>query len=325
MVYNPQSTCESSGETNLPVEHYIMEKSSEISHDQSTHWGPNEATTFAEKSARSKSAFLDPTVGKFLETEAPGRKILDIGCGSGDWCCEAARYGAKSVDGFDKQETMVELAKQATSQFSMVNIRLGDVMNMPYDDNTFDIALSIYVTCDLPIELLSKHFKELHRVLIPGGKALVVNLSNAAFQRLYLTNEANEAVIQKTIDQVLADIPSHPTQEQITKSFEDLRGVVSVPFAYNKDGSLFQIKDVKQLVSGCAIVRHSIMTFLGTYYDDKFLVDQTIAAGLHIDQIENIFTEERRVLHNIQNPEMTYRKDTVDHPYALLYHISKPT
>ena len=61
----------------------------------------------------------------------------------------------------------MELAKQATAQFSTVNIRLGDIMNMPYNDNTFDIALSIYVTCELPMEVISKHFKELHRVLVP--------------------------------------------------------------------------------------------------------------------------------------------------------------
>ena len=71
-----------------------------------------------------------------------------------------------SVDGFDKQAKMVELAKQTTAQFSTVNVRLGDVMNMPYNDNTFDIALSLYVTCELPMEVMLKHFEELHRVLV---------------------------------------------------------------------------------------------------------------------------------------------------------------
>ena len=49
---------------------------------------------------------------------------------------------------------MVELAKQDTAQFSTVNIRLGDIMNMPYNDNTFDIALSLYITCELPMEVI---------------------------------------------------------------------------------------------------------------------------------------------------------------------------
>ena len=64
---------------------------------------------------------------------------------------------------------MVELAKQATAQYSSVNICVGDVMDMPYNDNTFDVAISILVTCDLPIVALAKYFEELNRVLVPGG------------------------------------------------------------------------------------------------------------------------------------------------------------
>ena len=220
---------------------------------------------------------------------------------------------------------MVELAKQATSEFRRVKIQLGNVMNMPYDDNTFDIALSLYVTCELPVEILPKHFKELYRVLVPGGKALVLNLSNSAFQMMYLTNEANRVVVQEKIDQTLASIPNHPTQEQISKTFKDFHEVVGLSFAYDQNGSLFQVKDMNQLANGCTIVRKSFMTtFPGIYYDEKFLANQTTAAGLLIDQIENVFTEERRIVHNIQNPEMTCSKDIVEHPYCLLYHLSKP-
>ena len=81
------------------------------------------------------------------------------------WACLAAECGAKSVDGFDIQEGMVELAKQATAQYSSVNICVGDVMDMPYNDNTFDVAISIFVTCNLPNEVVIKHFMELNRVL----------------------------------------------------------------------------------------------------------------------------------------------------------------
>ena len=72
-----------------------------------------------------KDSFFNPTIGSFLEAEVPGKRVLDIGCGPGRWCCEAAQYSPKSIDGFDKQERMVELAKQATSQFHTVNIQLG--------------------------------------------------------------------------------------------------------------------------------------------------------------------------------------------------------
>ena len=289
-------------------------------------YGPDEVKSFAENSAKVKNAFLDPTIGHFLETEVPCKRVLDIGCGTGDWCYQAARYGAKSVDGFDKQEKMVELAKQATAQFSTVNIRLGDVMNMPYNDNAFDIALSLYVTCELPMEVISKHFKELHRVLVPGGKALVLNLSRPGFQRLYVKDGADTLVVQEKIDQILEDMPDCPSQHQIRLAFEDLHESALVSFAYDKNGSLIQVKDVEQLVIGQAVltVTH-FATFPSFYYDDQFLIDQTTAAGLHIDQIENVFTEERRTRHNTLNPEAKYGKDFIDHPLSLLYHISKPT
>ena len=300
-----------------------MEKLKDSSHVFS--YGAEEVKSFAEKSAKVNNAYFGPTIGKFLETEAPGKRVLDIGCGTGDWCYQAARYGAKSINGFDKEEKMVEVARQATSQFSTVNIQLGDITNMPYDDNTFDIVLSISVTCELPIETLSKHFSESHRVLVPGGKALVLNMSNPMYQRMYLIDGADEEVVQKKIDQILACIPDHPTQQQINKAFEDLVEIVCVCFAYDKNGSLFHVKDVSQLVNGQAVLHKTVITtFPDFYYDDQFLVDQTTAAGLRIDKIENVHTEERRIIHNIQNPKATFSKDVVDHPFCLLYHLSKP-
>ena len=67
----------------------------------------------------------------------------------------------------------------------------------------------------------------------------------------------------------------------------------------------------------------SIATFHDFYYDDKFLMDQTRAAGLQIDQIENPFIEERRIVHNSLNPDATFSKEVINHPFYLLYHISK--
>lgn len=305
-----------------------MERSKETKEETSSHvfvYGSDEVKSFATKNATLKNAFLDPTIGSFLKKEAPGKRILDIGCGAGDWCYQAAQCGAKSISGFDKQERMVELAKQATSSFSTVSIQLGDIMNMPYDDNAFDIALSIFVTCELPIEMIPKHFNELFRVLVPGGKALVINVSKPAF-RPNLIEEANEAIVQEKIDQILARIPDHPSSQQISSAFEDFQEAITVCFAYDKNGSLFQVKDPNQLVNGQAIVRKTLVTtFPDFYYDDQFLIDQTIAAGLRIDQIENVFTEERRLEHNRLNPHVAYKKEVTECPHYLLHHISKPT
>lgn len=306
-----------------------MERSRETAKKETSDhvffYGSDEVKSFAAKNAKLKNAFLDPTIGSFLRKEAPGKRILDIGCGTGDWCYKAAQCGAKSINGFDKQEKMVELAKQATSSFDTVSIQLGDIMNMPYNDNAFDIALSLFVTCELPIDMISTHFNELFRVLVPGGKALVINVSKPAF-RPRLTEMASEAVVQEKIDQILAHIPHHPSSQQISSAFEDLREVITICFAFDENGSLFQVKDSNQLVNGQAVVRRmGFTTFPDFYYDDQFLMDQTIAAGLRIDQIENVFTEERRLEHNRLNPQAAFKKEVTECPHYLLYHISKPT
>ena len=49
-----------------------------------------------------------------------------------------------AVDGFDIQPEMVELAKQATSHLDMVHIQVGNVADMPYDDDSFDVAISLF-------------------------------------------------------------------------------------------------------------------------------------------------------------------------------------
>ena len=51
-----------------------MEKS-KVASSHSFYNGLNEVKLFAENNARLQNAFLDPTVGKFLEMEALGKKI----------------------------------------------------------------------------------------------------------------------------------------------------------------------------------------------------------------------------------------------------------
>ena len=44
---------------------------------------------------------------------------------------------------------------------------------MPYDEASFDVAISLLVPCNLSSEAFEKHFQELYRVLAPGGKAIM--------------------------------------------------------------------------------------------------------------------------------------------------------
>ena len=294
---------------------------------QYSHWDSycsDEAETYAEKIAvdLERQTFLRPVIQEFLKIEAPGKKVLDVGCGPGHWCCEAAKYSAKSVVGFDIHEEMVELAQQATAQYSSVKICVGDVMDMPYDDNTFDVAISILVTCNLPIEALTKHFEELSRVLVPGGKALVHNLSNAAFQTMYLFSEDDEASLKKSIEQVLQNCKTASTLAELTNTFGKFGRVVRVCFTKDENEQLFLVDNTTQLTNGQAMwFKTERMTFPNYFYSDKYLTNQIAAGGFYIDKIENPYTEEKRVMYNLANPRQQLSKTIVDYPPSLLYYL----
>ena len=271
-----------------------------------------------------RQIFLRPVIQEFMEMEAPGKKVLDIGCGPAHWCCEAAKCGAKSVDGLDVHEGMVEVAQQATAQYSSVNICVGDVMDMPYDDNTFDVAISILVTCNLHPEALKKHFEELRRVLAPGGKALVHNMSDHAFHMLYLFGKDDEASVRKSIEQELQNNKKLSSLAEINDAVRGFGKVVRVCFAKDENGLLFLVNNSSQLINGQTIwFKTEYMTFPNYFYSNEYLTNQIVTAKLSINKIENPYTEEKRVAYNLANPKKQLSKTVIELPPSLIYHLHK--
>lgn len=102
--------------------------------------------------------------------------VLDIGCGGGQNVANFVKRTDGIVCGMDYSPTCVEIAsrknKAAISQ-GRVSIVEGNVSNIPFDDNRFDIATAfetIYFWDDIV-----EDFKEILRVLKPGGKFYICN------------------------------------------------------------------------------------------------------------------------------------------------------
>ena len=302
-----------------------MDSSNQYAHAKKYNY--SEVELFAKNSKEESQfiAFLYPTMSDYMKSAIPGKKVLDIGCGTGYWSYKAALSGAKSIDGFDIQEDMVQLAKQATSQFNTVNICIGDIMDMPYDDNTFDVAISLYVTCCLRLEACISHFTEMYRVLAPGGKAMMVSYSAAASKELMLRKGADQMIVEELIAQKLIGLPNYPSQDQVNNAFEDLHDVLEAIFNIDQNGKLKRVIDVDKLSNGEAIwAKTEIMTFADYYYTDEFIHQQIRAAGLNIDSIESYYTEERRITYNSTKPEVELDKAITITPPFVMYHLSKP-
>jgi len=105
----------------------------------------------------------------------PDNRVLDVGCGSGHTTCEIAKeYGSK-VTGIDISEIMVAKAEQRAQRMGLedlVEFRVADVFKLPFDDNSFDVALFESVLTPLPGD---KHdaLRETVRVIRPGGLVAV--------------------------------------------------------------------------------------------------------------------------------------------------------
>jgi len=98
------------------------------------------------------ATFLDPFFVPHLD-DLNGAKVVDIGAGAGPWSVYAAKHGASRVFALDYQLEMSQAALKAVKTedvLHLVHIDQADAAAVPYAAESFDVALSINVGCNLP-------------------------------------------------------------------------------------------------------------------------------------------------------------------------------
>jgi SAM-dependent methyltransferase len=100
-----------------------------------------------------------------------GERVLEVGFGSGvSFFNLAAMYG--EVHGLDLTADTAAVAAMFAREGTELSLRNGDVLDMPYPDETFDTVLLISILEHLKPEALAAAFTEIRRVLKPGGQAV---------------------------------------------------------------------------------------------------------------------------------------------------------
>jgi SAM-dependent methyltransferase len=109
----------------------------------------------------------------------PGERVLDLGSGAGtDSLVAALQVGPSgSVAGIDMTPEMVAKARAGAAELGLENVTFveGEAERLPFPDASFDVVVSNGV-----IDLISDKdavFGELHRVLAPGGRIQIADVT----------------------------------------------------------------------------------------------------------------------------------------------------
>jgi arsenite methyltransferase len=110
---------------------------------------------------------------------APGERVLDLGCGAGtDSLVAAQMIGPEGhVTGIDMTPEMLAKARAAAAEMGATNVEFVEceAEHLPFPDESFDVVVSNGVIDLIPDK--DAVFAELHRVLRPGGRMQVADVT----------------------------------------------------------------------------------------------------------------------------------------------------
>lgn len=118
-----------------------------------------------------------------LLLDAPPATLLDVATGTADFALQTARLLPQArITGIDLSDAMLAIgcakADKAGLGQRLALVR-GDCLALPFPDATFDAATAAFGVRNF--ENLSAGFRELHRVLKPNARMVILELSEPAF------------------------------------------------------------------------------------------------------------------------------------------------
>src|SRR6202000_1610919 len=113
-----------------------------------------------------------------LKKDQP-KLIVDVATGTGDFAFEALTIlKPEKIIGVDISQGMLDIAKQKIAKRGLgdhFEVKLGDSEKLPFESNEFDAVTVAYGVRNF--ENLEVGLADIHRVLKPGGKAVVLEFS----------------------------------------------------------------------------------------------------------------------------------------------------
>ena len=103
-------------------------------------------------------------------------KVLDLACGTGRFMAQVlSAYPRLDLTGLDLSPPYADAARSNTSRWPHVEVVEGQAEALPFEDNSFDQIVSIYLFHELPPRIRPLVMAEAARVLKPGGKFIIAD------------------------------------------------------------------------------------------------------------------------------------------------------
>ncbi len=137
---------------------------------------PAELANVPEGAAESFAGVANPWELGRLKS---GERVLDLGSGAGtDSLVAAQMVGSEGhVTGIDMTPQMLAKARAAAAEMGALNVEFieSEAERLPFADETFDVVVSNGVIDLIPDK--EAVFSELHRVLVPGGRIQIADVT----------------------------------------------------------------------------------------------------------------------------------------------------
>lgn len=203
---------------------------------------------------------------RFKKVKFKDKKVLDIGCGRGEFIRFAALKGAKEVVGIDYSKDAINISKKQTIPSLDKKIRKrvkAEVMNakkLDFKDDYFDIVAMFDVVEHLHRWELEKNLSEIYRVLKPKG-ILIIHTS---------PNKHNMDIIRiliKPLGIKLKSAPYHVNEQSyfsLKKYLKDFKGKIIL----EKDKNYWsnQMGERNIIFKACAFVADKFLDFFVIHF-----------------------------------------------------------
>jgi len=136
------------------------------------------ASWYAKSTGKNIAEFRE-LAKRIVGTVPPGGSVLEIAPGPGYLAIELARLGSYRIAGLDVSRTFVRIARENAARAGVeVDFRHGDAAALPFASEVMD-----FIVCRAAFKNFSDPsgaLREMHRVLRPGGRALIIDMRSDA-------------------------------------------------------------------------------------------------------------------------------------------------